>query len=194
MRQHRKKKDFNDLLIPIILILAVLPFVTRLIIYESGLSGYAWFSDNDIVTDFFSYYKSNAFLIISIVSAIILVFYFTLGRQYIKDMKPFLLIGIYALFIIVSTIFSTDVSISMIGGTGHFESAIVLLGYLIMMVYAYQIDKKEKDYRAILKSLVLSLILMCMIGTFQMFGQDLISFPWFQKIIIPREFWRDYVG
>ncbi|MDD3173206.1 MAG: hypothetical protein PHF63_06050, partial [Herbinix sp.] len=135
MRQQKKKKEFNDLLIPVIFVLALLPFVTRLIIYDAGLSGYSWFPSNDSVNDFFSYYKSYTFIIISIVSAVILVPYFFLQRTRIKDMMPFIPIGIYSFFVLLSSIFSTNRQISIVGGMAHFESVFVLLGYVIMLIY-----------------------------------------------------------
>lgn len=194
MRQQKKKKEFNDLLIPVIFVLALLPFVTRLIIYDAGLSGYSWFPSNDTVNDFFSYYKSYTFIIISIVSAVILVLYFFLQRTRIKDMMPFIPIAIYSFFVLLSSIFSTNRQISIVGGMAHFESVFVLLGYVIMLIYVYQIDKKDEDYKSIQKALVVSIIFMCIIGFFQMIGKDLLYFTWFQKMIIPREYWNDLLG
>lgn len=192
--KKQKKKEFNDLLIPIILVIAILPFITRLLQFDAGLSNYSWYSDYDIVTDFFSYYKSFAFLIISIVSIIILIPYFLLQRSQIKNMKPFIPIGVYSFFVLLSAIFSINQHFTMIGGMAHFESIFVLFGYVIMLIYTYQIQKEEKDYKSILKALIISLMLMSSIGFFQFIGKDLINFPLIQKLIIPREFWADYIG
>lgn len=194
MSHKKKKREFNDLLIPIILIIAILPFVTRLITYDAGLSDYSWYSDYDVVYDFFSYYKSYVFIIIAIISAIVIFLYFLLQRNKIKNMKSFIPIGIYSICALLSTIFSINSHSSTVGGTAHFEGIFVLLGYVVMLIYTYQIDKKEEDYRSIFKAFIISCILMCIIGFFQLIGKDLLFNTSIQKIIIPNEFWKDYIG
>lgn len=194
MKQKRKKKEFNDLLIPIILVMSVLPFVVRLITYQSGLAKYTWYSDNDITYDFFTYYKSYAFILISLVSAIILIAYYFLKREQIKKMKLMIPIGVYSILVIISTLFSINLRASTVGGTAHFESVFVIIGYIIILIYTYQIDKKEEDYISLLKALILSLIPMSIIGLLQMLGKDLLYDTWVQKLIIPREDWSDYLG
>lgn len=189
MRQKKQKKEFNDLLIPIIIILAVLPFVTRLIIYQSGLSQYTWFSDNDAITDFFSYYKSYVFILISILCTIVSAIYILLHKKDGKEYKPFVLIGIYILLAILSTIFSVDRKLSILGGISHFENVFVIIGYAAMLFYTYCINKSEQDYRIILKAIITSSVLLCIIGFMQMFGKDPVSFPIIQKLIIPRQYW-----
>ncbi len=192
--QKKKKKEANDLIIPTLLVIAVLPFITRLITYDSGLSQYSWFSNQDITHDFFSYYKSLAFLILTVINAIILLLYFLLQRGKRKEMKPFLPIGIYSLFVILSAIFTVNSKLTLVGGMAHFESIFIILGYVILLIYVYQINKREEDYKAILKALVISLILMCIIGIFQMLGKDLLYSTIIQKMIIPSTDWKYYLG
>ncbi len=194
MQQKRKKKEFNDLLIPVILILSILPFITRLIVYESGLAKYDWFPDNDIVSDFFSYYKSYALILIAVITGIILFIYFALYRSRIKDMRLYIPLGIYCLFAIISAVFSTDVHTSLIGGMAHFENIFVLLGYAVISVYAYQMVKSEEDFKSILRALSISTVIMGILGLFQMFGKDIMEFTWYQKLIVPRDYWEDYIG
>ena len=190
----KKKKEFNYLLIPIIFILVVLPLITRLIIYSSGLSQYSWFSDYDVMTDFFVYYKGIAFLILTAISSIILITYMLLPFNKLKSMVLFIPIGIYILFVILSTARSINLSYSVNGGLGHFEGVFVILGYIIMMLYSYQVEKNEKDYKFILKTVIYSCLLMCFIGLLQVVGKDLIMMEWYQKLIIPRAYWKDYLG
>ena len=192
--QKKKKKEANDLIIPILLVLAVLPFITRLITYDSGLSQYSWFSNQDITHDFFSYYKSLAFLILTVINALILMLYFMFQRGKRKEMKPFLPIGVYSLFVILSAIFTVNPKLTLVGGMAHFESIYIILGYVILLIYVYQINKREEDYKAILKALVISLILMCIIGIFQMLGKDLLYYTIIQKMIIPSADWKDFLG
>lgn len=194
MGQKKKKKEFNDLLIPIILVLAVLPLVVRIISYQTGFAEYAWYSNYDVVHDFFTYYKSRIFLLLAATAGIILIPYALLHRGSLKSMKPFLFLGIYTLFAVISTVFSVNPKASLLGGYAHFESIFVLLGYILLLIYTYQIDKNEKDYQSIIRAFLISLVIMCMIGILQIFGKDPLFNTLFQKLIIPQSDWKDYVG
>ncbi|QHQ61925.1 hypothetical protein Ana3638_14970 [Anaerocolumna sedimenticola] len=194
MRPKKKRKEFNDLLIPIIFLLSIHPFITRLIVYESGLAKYKWFPDNDIVSDFFSYYKSYGLILVAVFAAIILLIYLLLYRSRMKNMKLFIPLGIYSLIIILSAAFSVDVHTSLVGGMAHFESVFVLLGYGVSALYTYQIMKSEEDFKSVLKSMIISSIVMIILGFLQMLGKDIIEFTWFQKLIIPRDYWEEYLG
>lgn len=194
MKKHRKKKELNDLILPVIFILAILPFITHLIVYDCGLSKYPWYFADGTVTDFFSYYKNLAFVMAGVISGVILAVYCYVQRKSLKSMKAFIPIAIYAGLVILSTIFSIDRHTSIVGGLGHFESALVLMGYLVVLIYTYQIKKREEDYQSIFKAILLSLSVLCLIGILQMAGKDLLSFTWFQKLVIPRQHWKEFLG
>lgn len=194
MKQIKGKSEFNDLIIPILLVIGVLPFITRLIVYESGLSKYSWFSDNDITTDFFSYYKSTLFLVVAIVCIVILFFSFLLYKTSWKDIRAYSPLGVYAIASILSTIFSVDTHTSLVGGVGRFENLFVLLGYIILSIYTYQMVKRKEDFHVIIKVLFISLLIMSIIGFFQMIGQDPFRIQFIQKLIIPSDYWSDYLG
>lgn len=194
MKPKKKKKEFNDLLIPVIAILLILPFVTRLLVYESGFDRYTWFPEQDLLSDFFSYYKSYGLVLTAVVSGIILAVYFVLYRTRIKNMKLFIPLGIYSLIIVASTLFSVDVHTSVVGGMAHFESTFVLIGYVIIAAYTYQMVQSEEDFKNLLKVLVFSVMILGFLGVLQMSGKDVFGFNWFQKLIIPRDYWADYVG
>lgn len=194
MKLKKQKRELNDLLLPILFVISILPLITRLIVYESGLSVYPWFSSNDITTDFFSYYKSTLFLITAIICIIILLFLFLLYRDTWKNCKPFAPLVIYTLTAILSTIYSVDSHTSIVGGVGRFENIFVLLGYLVLSLYTYQTVKKKEDFKIIIKALLLSTFLLIIIGLFQMIGLDFIQFEWIQKLIIPQDYWIEYLG
>lgn len=172
----------------------VLPFITRLLVYDAGLSRYSWYSDSKITSDFFTYYKSYAFIFLSIITALILLPYLLVKQGQTKDRMPFILIGIYSLFCLLSTVFSINMHASMVGGMTHFESIFVLMGYAIMLIYIYQIEKSNYDYICILRVLEFTLALLCIIGFFQMIGKDLLYHTWIQKLIIPKEYWKNFLG
>ncbi|MDD3173493.1 MAG: O-antigen ligase family protein, partial [Herbinix sp.] len=193
-KKIKKQKSENELILPIYFILAVLPFITRMLLYDCGLSGYTWCSQNGIVTDFFTYYKSYIFGLTAIIAGILLAIMVLLYRESIKNMRIFIPAGVYLVCVVLSTIFSVDRHISTIGAMAHFENVLVLFGYVILCVYAYQTVKLQDDFKKIQKVFLVSILLMCVVGLLQMLGQDPMTLRWIQKIIIPAKYQQEYIG
>ena len=81
MKKQRKKQnnrtgrqDMQDLLLPILLVLGAVPFVIRLRIYDCGLSGYDWYSQDGTTYDFYCVARSHFFVILSAVMLLVLAF------------------------------------------------------------------------------------------------------------------------
>ena len=56
-KHKEKQQGFNDLLIPMLLILCIMPFIVRLALYSCGYAKYPWYSDEDVIMDPYSYYR-----------------------------------------------------------------------------------------------------------------------------------------
>lgn len=187
-------KSPSDLLIPIMLIICILPLVVRLAVYSCGYSDYEWYSQNDIIADFFCYYKSYLFDIVAIFSAIILIFRMGLYQEKTKPVKYFIPLAVYGIFVIASTIFSVNADASVKGNFESFESIFVLIGYVIMAFYAYQIMENEKDYKIVFYGIIILSSVLAIFGIFQILGLDLFSFLWFQRLIMSAEEFQNYAG
>ena len=72
--KKEKKQYFNDLLLPIIFTLCVLPFTVRLKEYDYGYGDYAWHSEYSVLQDLYTYYRMWFFLIIVAFATIVLLF------------------------------------------------------------------------------------------------------------------------
>ena len=79
-------------MIPLIIIMAFLPFVVYLAMYNCGLSSELWYGDNDIIGDIYCYYKSRIFVIVSMISGFIILFRILLYKGY-KSLETFAVIG-----------------------------------------------------------------------------------------------------
>ncbi len=189
-----KKHSTNDLLFPIIFILSLLPFITRLLIYDCSLSSYSWFPKNGISSDFFTYYKGYTLIIIAVLCAFILPVYLLVKSGSRKQIKQFIPLLIYFVFVSLSTIFSDYRSIALSGTNGHFEGFYVLLAYMILFLYSYFISDMKKDIRWILISLVFTSVGMCVIGFCQIFQQDPIQWDFVQKLVMSADNYNNYAG
>ena len=183
-----------DLLIPLMLTIVVLPLAVRLAIYSCGFSGYDWYSPNDVLTDFYCYYKSYLLDIIGIFAGIVLTFRLVLYREKTRDMRIFIPLTLYCIFAILSTILSVNTDASLKGNFESFESVIVLTVYVVLALYAYQIMESERDYKYIWYSILVITGIFTVIGAFQIFHHDLLNFEWAQRLIMTGEQFTEYAG
>ena len=190
---QKTQKHFNDLLLPIVLILCFLPFLVYMAEYDYGYNDYLWHSDNSVLQDFYTYYRSICFLIIVFFLVVILAFRLSLYKEDTKDFKLFFpLIG-YGCFVLLSSIFSMNPKAAWLGNFCELEGAFVLLGYCLVAFYTYQIMKKT-DYETIARAIRVMFVLISIVGWFQVFKHDLLNYEWVQKIVMSDYFFEEYGG
>ncbi len=189
-----RKKQTQDLLIPVVIITTVLPFIVHLAVYHCGYADYDWYSTEDGIADFYCYYKSYFLDVTAFFAAVVLAFRFALYRELTKDLKVYLPLAGYVLFVLLSTIFSVNRSASINGNFESFESCLVLTSYVIMSLYAYQVIDCERDYQTVCNALTVTGILFSVLGLLQASGHDPLDLPWLQKLMMSEEEFTLYSG
>lgn len=192
--KKEKKQYFNDLLLPIIFTLCVLPFTVRLKEYEYGYSDYAWHSDESVLQDLFTYYRMWFFLTIVAVAIVVLLFRMGLYREKNKSAKVFIPFAVYLGLVALSCVFSVNPKAAWLGNIPDMEGFLVLAGYGIIAFYTYQIMETERDYATVYKGMEISFVLMSVIGWMQVFMKDPLLFPFVQKLIMSEEYYEYYEG
>lgn len=191
-KTSRGQDGFPDILLPVMIVITLLPLVIYLIMYNSGLSTENWYGENEVLGDFFCYYKSRCFIFVSMIALGILVIHTLIYK--VRDFFAFLFPMAYLLFAFISAIFTVNRTDTYIGGIYHFENILVLCGYVIMMIYTYRfVDLDNKEHEKWLRySLNTSAVLLGILGILQMFGKDLLDNESFLRLITPKE-WEEYV-
>ncbi len=192
--QDNKRTHFNDLLLPVVLTLCVMPFVIYFVEYDYGYSGYEWHSVNSVAQDFYTYYRGIFFLAIACFAAVILLFRWKLYRERMKRNRLFLFFLLYALFALLSAAFSGNPKVAWSGGFVDFEGAFVLCGYCLIGYYAYQIMEREQDYKSIVRAVFVMFVPMSVIGWLQVFRHDLLNYEWLQRLVMPDKLYAVYGG
>lgn len=181
------KHNINYNLIPIILIAAILPLITRLKMVAVNYSTYAWFPNISQKGDFFLYYKSRFLIAISITMVVFLIDQAFIQRKNMKVDNTFIALGIYAMFVVISSVMSDDLKTAVWGGFEQQEGMLVLLGYCIICFYTYNNINNEKDIKVIFLSLLFSAVIMGIIGIGQNLGIDIINSDFVKALIIPAD-------
>jgi len=151
------------------------------------MSGFSWFPMVEANTDIFLYYKHLLFIVVSIIMTIFLGFYIYKDKENIRLPYICIPLGIYAIFALTSSLFSSNYKFSISGMFDHFETVFVLLGYCIAVVYGIVCLKSIRDIDIIFKSLLISITIMNIIGISQLVGSDIITGNIGQQMIFPRE-------
>lgn len=192
--KNSRQEKMWDLLIPLFLVLCVMPLIVHLAVYSCGYSQYNWYANEDLRADFYCYYKSYFLDVTAIFTVIILVFRMTLYREKTRSCRQFLPLFVYVAFVILSTIASVNRPASLQGNFESFESTIVLISYVVIAFYAYQILEEERDYRLIFRGIVVITAVFCVTGILQAAGLDLMQYAPVQKLMMSAEDYAVYGG
>lgn len=196
MKKNTQKKAAYmwDLMIPLLLMICILPLLVHLAVYRCGYSQYDWYAADDLLPDFYCYYKSYFIDIVAAFALIILAFRMGLYKEDTKQIRWFYPLFVYVLFVMLSTIFSMNQTASVHGNFESFESVFVLIGYVVLAFYAYQMMEHEKDYQIILYGVMGISGVFGIVGLFQVFHCDLMQFAWVQKLLMSAEEYEMYGG
>lgn len=189
-----EQRGWNDLLLPVLLVVAILPFIVYFKEYQSGLARFAWYGIDDTVTDFYTYYKSRFLIWIGVACTIVLLFRLPLYPEKRKRLKPFVPLFVYALLVVVSALLSVDKGLSLTGAPYMYENVFVLLTYVAVCFYTYQVMETDKDYKAVHRAVCVMLCGMLVIGLFQVAGRDLLNMEGVQRLVMNKEDEALYLG
>ena len=193
-KKARERKVANDLLLPILIVLTVLPFVIYFKVYQSDISRFAWAGIDEKVMDFYTYYKSRIFVLIAAACVVVLLFRLPLYPEKRKPLRLFALLALYAVLVLLSTCFSIDPKMSLFGAPYMYENVWVLLSYAVICFYTYQIVDGESDYKRLHKAICILLAGFFLFGALQLFGKDPVNMTWFQRIVMNQADEVTYLG
>ncbi|MCH5264697.1 MAG: O-antigen ligase family protein [Lachnospiraceae bacterium] len=179
----QSKKEMSKLLwLPILLVLAVIPLVTIIHMYETDLAESNWFSWNSQVFDFFLYYKSRLLMLIGLAGACLLGYFLATGNYGNftgkKAYLPLIPAGVFALFSLFSALLSEHAEDAFWGGYEQFEGVFVLLTYVICFSLVYGYACSEKTVELLLEALIIGALIVSLLGAFQAAGLDWIKSGW----------------
>ncbi|WMJ89813.1 O-antigen ligase family protein [Anaerocolumna sp. MB42-C2] len=178
-------------LLPLIFIAAILPFIMRFHEYDPGLSGYNWFTDEKSWFDAFLYFKQVFLLIVCSVMILIILYKIYQDRRFLNFSKSLIPIFVYGLLALLSTLFSKYLSFGLSGIYEQFESVFAILGYCLIVYYAFLFINTEEDIRFIFKYLLIGILVFCMLGLSQAIGHDFIMTGLAKLLILPQKYWNE---
>jgi len=161
-------KDIEPAFLIKVLLAAIISFIPlvvylRLVPYE-GISKEIF--DKDFNTDFFTWYKMVWIILLSGASA--LWFLFHRGSNFVYSR----LLVVYSTAAILSTVFAVHWRLALWGDPERHEGLIVNLCYVVILLLFFNIVRSAATSRFLMKSLLVSALIIVTIGISQFLGMD----------------------
>lgn len=176
VNENNKTNNKIAFLIPIIAALGFVPVIVHMHQYDAGMEKFDWFPDNsNIRVDIFMAYKSYAIILLAGIMLMVLIVQAIKGKKEFRMETSYYLLLVYAIFVLMSGLFSVYKPQVFTGSYEIFQPMEVILGYLLICFYTYQYaDSKDKVKRILLiSSIGFGIILI--IGISQFIGYDLFQ-------------------
>ena len=163
-------------ILPFVLISLIYPFRAQYNSVPNPLSDNPNYYQTEYLADIFLCVKSEFLLFITICILCIFGWYIVkttpAQRLSINEYKPFIPLGIYAFFIVLSTIFAQNKNLALNGMVGIFENVWVLLCYLILCIFGYWYTKTTEKKSSLIYLFLAGTLIMGIIFLFQFLGED----------------------
>ena len=190
LKSNQQKVFNNYYMLPLLFALLVIPLFVRLHIYDSGLSRFKWFLDNNEEYDLFLYFKSRILVFTACVMAVLFIiklFSDKFSYNLKKEIWLYFLV-LYGVLTFLSTVFSDYRSFGFSGIYEQFESVWVILAYCMLTLYAFYFIRSDNDLSLLKLILFCLLSVLCIIGITQLVGHDIFETDFGKKIIIPEKY------
>lgn len=178
-------------LLPIMFVVTVLPLIVYLkVVPLTGASYDTWTGVTENY-DFFSYYKGMWLIIAAALGLFMVVVRAFQNDPNLlkKELKQFyLVIGVYLLFIVGSTIISDYRAVALSGYPDRYEGVYVLIAYLVIFLITIALIQKESHVQYLLGALMIGAFAVGIIGLFQYLGYDPFKMDFVKSLFLPEQY------
>ncbi len=184
---YENKKLSVSYFLPLLLIAGLVPLITYAKYVDlTGTTQSLYWTGQQQYLDFFSYWKSRWVMILTLISIILYVALYFQKKLPLKDLKQYYIpLGIYALFVIVSTIFAIDVPTALWGFVDMYQGMFVLLSYVAITFLTINFVNNERDVKLFVNAFLFLMIVEGVLGLGQYFGHDFFQTDFGKSLIVP---------
>ena len=174
--------------IPLIFFTALVIMVMRMASFDLPLQQFYWALYNDVV-DFFHYSKMIAIVICGAAVLLFIIYRIMTQTFAIKKTTLYIPIIVFAIFTILSYIFSDYKDFALLGFNERFEGTLVLLSYMLVLFYAINTVNTERNVKLILYPVAIVSGILGLLGISQATGYDFFKTKLGWIMITPKEVW-----
>ena len=139
------------------------------------------------MTDYYLYGKMIVVISLTFYMLLVLAYRKAISDVTLKVLpKEFILIFVYLLFVFISGVFCKWSLIAFSGSFEMFQSVPIVFCYMIILIYAYETISSISDFKYLLKGALPGIVIELLIGLSQIFGHDILTNNYIQKVISPQ--------
>lgn len=177
-------------MLPATFFTAFVIIIVHMKVYERPMDQFFWSGGANQLTDFFSYYKMIAIIVIAILALILLFYRVFIQAFYIKRCYAYLPMAIYVVCVLLSYVLSDYKLFALWGWNDRFEGTLPLIGYMILLFYIINSVNSEKNVKWIIYPLAVTSALLSILGLTQALDRDFFQTEIGKKLITPSWFWN----
>ena len=184
---YENKKLSVAYFLPLLLIAGFVPLIVyaKYVDLEGTTQSLYWTGQRQYL-DFFSYWKSMWVVILTAIALILYVVLYKQKKLPFKNLKQYYIpLGIYAIFVIISTIFAKDTQTALWGFVDMYQGMFVLLSYVLLTFLTINFVNSERDITLFVKAFLFLMIVEGLLGITQYFGFDFFQTKIGNSLIIP---------
>ena len=197
--ERSKKTSFDFYMLPLVLAVAVVPLLTMMTSYSSGIGEYTWASGSSFV-DFFLGFKRGALILLGAVIIILFCAAQWMRAQAkavwtAKNQKIVLiLLAVFWGVTAISALLADEKIDALFGGFEQMEGLLVVTAYVALFCLAYFLLSSENKIQVIVHALLIGSLILSILGALQAFGVDYlandITTPFFTMFMrtLPKKF------
>lgn len=171
--------------IPIVIFSSVIILVVQMATYKRPLEQFFWFSGDEQLNDFFSYYKMVGVLICAAFVILIILYRLFIQALSIRKSVFYIPMIVYSAFVLLSYLFSDYKEFALWGWNDRFEGTLVIVAYMLMLFYIINTINGERCIKVVLYGIGVSSLTLGLLGITQAIDKDFFQTSLGQKLITP---------
>lgn len=184
---YENKKLSIAYFLPLLVIAGFVPLITYAKYIDlTGTTQALYWTGQQTYLDFFSYWKSRWVMVLTAISIIIYIILYMQKKLPLKDLKQYYIpLGIYAIFVVISTIFAKDTPTALWGFVDMYQGMFVLLSYVAITFLTINFVNNERDVKLFVNAFLFLMIAEGILGVGQYFGFDFFQTGLGKSLIVP---------
>lgn len=184
---YENKRLSTIYFLPLLLIAGFVPLIVYAKYIDlTGTTQSLYWTGQQQYLDFFSYWKSRWVVALTLIGLIFYIILYMQKKLPFKNLKQYYIpLGIYSIFVIISTIFAIDTQTALWGFVDMYQGMFVLLSYAIITFLTINFVNSERDVNLFVNAFLFLMIVEGIIGVGQYFGFDFFQSGIGKSLIVP---------
>lgn len=184
---YENKKLSVFYFLPLLLIAGFVPLIVYAKYVDlSGTTQSLYWTGQQQYLDFFSYWKSWWVVALTTIALLFYIILYIQKKLPFKNLKQYYIpLGIYAIFVIISTMFAIDKPTALWGFVDMYQGMFVLLSYTLLTFLTINFVNNKRDVNLFVNAFLFLMIVEGIIGVGQYFGFDFFKTEIGKSLILP---------